>query len=165
MELLVLFSVENSSSMCLQFHSFGVRMQLRGMLSRREAKRLWITVCWQLRHDRLPDMAVYSSSNFRSDHEEGVTKLRPRKAQSLIPSFPGFAREQQHRYTPSSHGDNTDKNRATQSSALAEMAGLTELLPGGLKLHAPYLQDTWVGRSIDADDCFPTACSGQNIRT
>jgi hypothetical protein len=34
MELLVLFSVENSSSMCLQFHSFGVRMQLRGMLSK-----------------------------------------------------------------------------------------------------------------------------------
>jgi hypothetical protein len=34
MKLLVLFGVENSSGMYLQFHNFVARMQLRGMLSR-----------------------------------------------------------------------------------------------------------------------------------
>jgi hypothetical protein len=29
---------------------------------------------------------------------------------------------------------------------LVEIVGLTELSPGGLILHVPYLQDTWVDR-------------------
>jgi hypothetical protein len=57
-------------------------------------------------------MTVYSSSNFGSDHEEGVTKLRPRKAQLLIPSFPDYAREQQHRYASSSHEHSTEKKQS-----------------------------------------------------